>query len=74
MVPTMMPYSCVLPGGRELRDLSDWIMVGADEQFERVTIRSHAVRPAAGAPSCVIPNEYVVFSVRPPLGSKPGFG
>ncbi|WP_428340384.1 hypothetical protein [Mycobacterium sp.] len=61
MIPTTIPYPCI-PTGSESYGLSDWIVVDVDNSCERAL--SVAVPfTRAGEPSCVIPSEYVAFSV-----------
>ncbi len=62
MVPTTIPFPCLPAGASESYGLSDWIEVDVDNSCERTLSVSHAVRQT-GEPSCVVPDEYVAFSL-----------
>jgi hypothetical protein len=59
MLPQMIPLPC-LPQAVDTGDLSDFLKVQPDEQFQRVPT---VVKPFVqeGAPSCVIPSQSVFF-------------
>ena len=61
LVPTMIPYPC-LPTSTEGYGLSDWIEVDVDNGCERALTVSQAF-VKLGEPACVIPTEFVAFSV-----------
>jgi hypothetical protein len=61
LVPTMIPYPC-LPTSTESYGLSDWIGVDVDNSCERALSVSQAF-VKVGEPACVIPIEFVAFSV-----------
>ena len=61
LVPTMIPYPCQ-PTSTESYGLSDWIEVDVDKSCERALSVSQAF-VKLGEPACVIPNEFVAFSV-----------
>jgi hypothetical protein len=61
LVPTMIPFPC-LPSSTEGFGLSDWIEVDVDNSCERALSVSRAF-VELGEPACVIPNEFVAFSV-----------
>jgi hypothetical protein len=63
LVPQMLPFPC-LPQAADTRDLSDFIKVDPDEQFQRIL---SVVNPFVqqGAPSSVIPSKSIFFA--PPI-------
>ena len=61
LVPTMIPCPCP-PTSTESYGLSDWIEVDVDNSCER-TLSVSLAFVKLGEPACVIPNEFVAFSV-----------
>jgi hypothetical protein len=61
LVPAMIPYPCQ-PTSTESYGLSDWIEVDVDNGCERDLSVSQAF-VKLGEPACVIPTEFVAFSV-----------
>lgn len=61
LVPAMIPYPCQ-PTSTESYGLSDWIEVDVDNSCER-TLSVSLAFVKLGEPACVIPNEFVAFSV-----------
>jgi hypothetical protein len=59
MAPQMLPLSC-LPQAVDTGDLSDFLKVQPDGQFQRIP---SVVKPFVqeGAPSCVIPSQSIFF-------------
>jgi hypothetical protein len=70
LAPSMLPIPCI-PKATEEYGLSDYVTVDADDECDRVlSVAKSFVQ--AGASSCVIPDEFVVFSpaVLPRGGTK----
>lgn len=61
LFPAMIPYPCQ-PTSTESYGLSDWIEVDVDNVSERTLSVSQAF-VKLGEPACVIPTEFVAFSV-----------
>jgi hypothetical protein len=61
LIPAMMPFTC-LPAATEHYGLSDWIEVDVSNDCDRALSVSQAF-VKIGEPACVIPNEFVAFSL-----------